>query len=292
MIIGITGYARHGKDTCATLIKELYPEKPIEIKHFADPMKKMACEMFGWDMDYIEKNKETVDINYGISPRTFLQLLGTEFAQFMLSEMVPDYATTTGRSIWVKRLLQDCAPTKTTIVPDVRFLHEYHTISQIPDHLIIKVVRKYAINRNHLSEKEIDDIPYDILIENHGSISDMKQQLETKLLPYRNKLPNALSIYISGPISSCENYNYDSFIKAKERLDAKGYKTYNPLDISPISADKTWGDYMRVDIITMLQYCNAIYMLKGWETSKGASLEKLLAEELGIPVYYEERDTL
>ena len=61
MIIGITGYARHWKDTCASLIKEMYPEKLIEIKHFADPLKRMACEMFGWSMDYIEKNKETVD---------------------------------------------------------------------------------------------------------------------------------------------------------------------------------------------------------------------------------------
>ncbi|WP_448826943.1 DUF4406 domain-containing protein [Capnocytophaga bilenii] len=44
------------------------------------------------------------------------------------------------------------------------------------------------------------------------------------------------------------------------------------------------------DIVDLLQ-CKAIYMLQGWQESKGARIEHYIATEIGMPIMYEiERD--
>lgn len=44
---------------------------------------------------------------------------------------------------------------------------------------------------------------------------------------------------------------------------------------------------MKADI-KLLMDCDAIYLLKGWEDSKGARIEKELAESLGYRIIKEE----
>jgi len=39
--------------------------------------------------------------------------------------------------------------------------------------------------------------------------------------------------------------------------------------------------------IELLFDCDAIYMLNGWEHSKGAKIEKFIAETMGKPIWYE-----
>ena len=40
--------------------------------------------------------------------------------------------------------------------------------------------------------------------------------------------------------------------------------------------------------LEMLKRCDAVFMLRGWESSVGSLKEHELAEELNIPIYYEE----
>ena len=48
----------------------------------------------------------------------------------------------------------------------------------------------------------------------------------------------------------------------------------------------TYKDYIRIGI-SMLDTCDTIFMLKGWEESLGASLELQYAVTLGYEVLYE-----
>ena len=48
----------------------------------------------------------------------------------------------------------------------------------------------------------------------------------------------------------------------------------------------TWAELMRKSI-TLLMECDAIYMLEGWEGSKGAIMEHFLAEELEMPIFFQ-----
>ena len=66
-----------------------------------------------------------------------------------------------------------------------------------------------------------------------------------------------------------------------------GFRIVNPADLDE---QKTWVDYMKIHIPAMIG-CEAVVMLTGWETSRGAALERMIAHELKMPIYYEEELT-
>jgi len=92
-----------------------------------------------------------------------------------------------------------------------------------------------------------------------------------------------MKVYISGKISGLDiELAKQSFQEAENKMLELGYEVINPLKL-PDNHDKSWESYMRV-CITYLTKCDAIYMLEGWENSKGANLEYYLAYELKIKV--------
>lgn len=172
MIVGICGRKRAGKDTVGSMmIRYLGGRK----RSLADPMKEVASIMFGWDAERIEQHKEETDPKWGISPRQFLQVFGTEFAQHMLSDMFPSYKAITGRKLWVNNLIDNASKDNYYVfVCDVRFLHEAEAIRQQKGSMIIKVIRPgYFCEDSHSSEQDIDKIEYDHLIVNDGTLDDL-----------------------------------------------------------------------------------------------------------------------
>ncbi|MBQ9239456.1 MAG: DUF4406 domain-containing protein [Treponema sp.] len=109
-------------------------------------------------------------------------------------------------------------------------------------------------------------------------------------------------VYVSGQISGMENRNRfafnDAVLSVKNEL-GKMCEVINPIAIgeridkmfeelsTETGEEKTpdWHDYMR-DCIRELTHVTHILMLNGWEKSKGATVEKELAEKLGIKVCY------
>lgn len=93
-------------------------------------------------------------------------------------------------------------------------------------------------------------------------------------------------VYISGAIA---HYDLEerkaTFGRAERYLDIKGYEPVNPFK-NGLPEDAHWQDHMRVDIANLLR-CDAIYMLQGFEMSKGAKLELDVATSCGIRVMFE-----
>lgn len=87
-------------------------------------------------------------------------------------------------------------------------------------------------------------------------------------------------VYISGPITGIDFGNRIAFSCARSALELCGYEVVDPSKVQ-LGDDATWADYMRVDLKLLLD-CDFIYMLEGWEDSRGARLERELAENLGI----------
>ena len=80
-----------------------------------------------------------------------------------------------------------------------------------------------------------------------------------------------MRIYISGPITNVLDYK-EKFARAEQNLKAKypDAEIINPtvLDKLPLEYD----EYMKLDLM-LLDMCDAIYMMNGWEKSKGACIE-------------------
>lgn len=91
---------------------------------------------------------------------------------------------------------------------------------------------------------------------------------------------NRGKVYISGPITGIDFGNRFAFSCARNALELCGYEVVDPSEVQ-LDDEATWTDYMRADLKLLLD-CDYIYMLDGWEDSKGARIERELAENLGI----------
>lgn len=92
--------------------------------------------------------------------------------------------------------------------------------------------------------------------------------------------------YISGAIAHHDlKERMDAFGRAAIVLEKAGYKPVNPFN-NGVPQSEHWTKHMRRDI-GLLVGCECIYMLKGWELSKGAKLELDVASSCGIKVMFE-----
>lgn len=88
-------------------------------------------------------------------------------------------------------------------------------------------------------------------------------------------------VYLSGPISNSPDY-FEKFDGAKRDFESLNYIVLNPT-IFPLGLSQ--ADYMRLSI-AMIDCCDAICMLKGWENSDGASAEYLYAKKCGKEILF------
>ena len=81
-----------------------------------------------------------------------------------------------------------------------------------------------------------------------------------------------MKVYISGPITGIDDY-MERFDKAQMKLEEEGFTVVNPALVnSKLPTDTTYEQYMKMCFV-MLDMCEAIYMIEGWEKSCGANRE-------------------
>lgn len=90
-----------------------------------------------------------------------------------------------------------------------------------------------------------------------------------------------MKVYISGPITGLPYKEIEkAFNEAEVMLQEKGYEVVNPLN-NGLPRNSTWREHMRAGLKLLLD-CDVIYMLDGWDNSKGAEIELKLAFDLCI----------
>ena len=91
-------------------------------------------------------------------------------------------------------------------------------------------------------------------------------------------------IYIAGPMTGMPEHNFPAFHAAAERLRKAGWDVTNPAENFRGRTDLPRSAYLRADVALLAQ-CDAIALLPGWERSAGATLEAVLAAEIGLSFF-------
>lgn len=91
-----------------------------------------------------------------------------------------------------------------------------------------------------------------------------------------------MKLYVSGPMTGIEEFNFPMFNAAAATLREAGYEVENPADKGIIEGWE-WEDYLRYDIKVLMD-CDGVAQLHGWGNSRGARLEADVARSLSMPV--------
>ena len=95
-----------------------------------------------------------------------------------------------------------------------------------------------------------------------------------------------MKIYISGAITGTDDF-MERFSIAQKKLERDGHDVVNPALVnSNLPKSTTYSEYMDMSIC-MLKMCDAIYLLEGWESSRGANLELIFAMLNDKKILYE-----
>lgn len=79
-------------------------------------------------------------------------------------------------------------------------------------------------------------------------------------------------VYISGPITGIPDY-LENFEKVEKELTKAGYSVINPAKLNANMPDGIeYEEFLEIDLKYM-DLCDSIYMMKGWQNSKGANRE-------------------
>ena len=93
-------------------------------------------------------------------------------------------------------------------------------------------------------------------------------------------------IYLSGRITDNSHYKED-FAAADDFLVNMGYIVLNPALLDDIVRDLTYEQIMQI-CYRCLDVADAIFMISGWQKSRGATAELSYAKSLGKKVMYQD----
>lgn len=162
------GKARQGKDTVASLIKEVYDNKKVKVLDlsFAHYIKEYAKKITDWDGSDDTK------------PRSLLTHLGTDIIRKQIDEM-----------FFIKRMIEDIKVYSfyydVLIITDARLKIEVDNIKQTFNNVIACYITRpdYESNlsedqKKHITEIDLDDYNnFDYKIINDGTIEDLKPKI-------------------------------------------------------------------------------------------------------------------
>jgi hypothetical protein len=192
VIVGLTGYARAGKDTVGDILVEHHG---FQRASFADALKKLAVEVnpiIGYDLQNIPIHLAQAVARHGMDvvkvryphARVFLQNLGIACRRMFGNDVLVDpIREAIGRSI---NLQWKPGHEPSWGVTDVRFFNEVKAIEDLGG-TVYRVERPHTGPANgHVSEHELAGVQFPV-IANDGTLEDLvdtvSAALELPLVP-------------------------------------------------------------------------------------------------------------
>jgi Domain of unknown function (DUF4406) len=92
-----------------------------------------------------------------------------------------------------------------------------------------------------------------------------------------------VKVYLSGPMTGHSDDNRPAFARVAERWRARNHTVLSPAELPH---DISRSEAMHVDFLLVLS-CQGIVLLDGWQGSRGALAELVVAVECGLGVFDE-----
>jgi hypothetical protein len=96
--------------------------------------------------------------------------------------------------------------------------------------------------------------------------------------------PSLLPLYLAGKMTGVPDWNFPLFHRVALALRQRGWDVVNPAENFDGDTSLSWETYLR-HAVKQVSDCGAIGLLPGWEDSKGARLEALVAHSLGLRTF-------
>lgn len=170
MIIGLIGGKGVGKDTLGGILSDLLPS--YETVAFADPLKEICSCITNTKIgNWYDQNMKNQKLKFpweDYTYRIFMQKLGTDVMRKHLRD-----------SVWIDCLFSRHQKKKDLIITDIRFNDEARAVI-LRGGITILVSRELDNKDPHESEVlDIDPDYINVIIDNNGTISDLKLSAQT-----------------------------------------------------------------------------------------------------------------
>ena len=173
MIIGLSGYARSGKDEVAKILVEDYGYTRVA---FADKIRELL----------LETNPQVKD---GFRIESVVGAYGWDQAKVLFPEirkLLQDLGVGArkvfGDEFWVAQALKQVHFEENWVITDVRFTNEADRIKQYDNSQLWRVKRTGvdAVN-GHVSEHDMDGYPVDMILKNEGTLEDLRTMVRNRM---------------------------------------------------------------------------------------------------------------
>lgn len=99
-----------------------------------------------------------------------------------------------------------------------------------------------------------------------------------------------LKVYIAGKVTGLEKAEiFKKFYESGKQLKEQGYTVMSPAVLA-LNEGFDHSDYMHI-CYAMIDVCDAVYMQKDWQQSKGARMELQYAKDWRRVILYEDENT-
>jgi hypothetical protein len=176
MIIGLSGYAQSGKDTCADYISSEYGFVKVA---FGGVLREALWALNPWVGVAIRYQDAVHAYGYNEAKEIFpeirrlLQYMGTDVGREIL-----------GPDVWVNALMSHLTPGYDYVISDVRFPNEYDAIKKNGG-VIFRINREDTAPINeHSSEIALDEHEFDGYLHNVADKNELYDQIKLHMVAY------------------------------------------------------------------------------------------------------------
>lgn len=103
-----------------------------------------------------------------------------------------------------------------------------------------------------------------------------------------------MKVYLAGPMSGYDDYNFPAFFSAAKQLREEGHTVFCPAEedlkewktLEEVRKHANYRDCLRKDLNYLLDHAEMVAVLPKWETSRGVKIELALADVLQLPIRF------